>query len=83
MKTDKFNNMIEAFECDFNLAVQGDHTLSELDKQIKEGDLKLLHDIDLLNELSYLLRHGKAEIHLVEENADWKERMMKHFVKGE
>lgn len=83
MKTDKFNNMIEAFECDFKLAVQGDRTLSELDKRIKEGNLKLLHDIDLLQELSYLLRHGGAEIHLVEESAEWKEHMMNHFTKGE
>lgn len=67
MKTTKFNNMIESFECDFNLALNGDHSLSELEKQIKSGDLKLIHDINLLNELSYLLRHGKAEIHINEE----------------
>ena len=66
MITHKFNDMIEAFECDFNLAVEGDHSLSELEKQIKNGDLKLLHDISLLKELSFLLRHGKAEIHLME-----------------
>ena len=65
MITHKFNDMIEAFECDFNLALEGDHALSELEKQIKNGDKKLLHDISLLQELSFMLRHGKAEIHLV------------------
>ena len=62
MKTDRFNSMIESFECDFNLALSGDKSLSELEVQIKNGDLRLLKDIALLSELSFLLRHGKAEI---------------------
>ena len=70
MVTHKFNDMIEAFECDFNLALEGDHALSELEKQIKVGDRKLLHDISLLRELSFLLRHGMAEIHLLKDSLD-------------
>lgn len=66
MKTKKFNNMIEAFECDFVLARDGTHSLQELEKRIKAGDVRLLKDIELLEELSWLLRNGEAEIHLVE-----------------
>ena len=69
MKTDKFNRMIESFECDFTLARDSkEYSLSILQSQIDKGDKKLLADIELLEELSYLLRYGKAEIHLVEEN---------------
>ena len=67
MKTTKYNNMIEAFECDFNLALEGKKKLSKLDKAIENNNKRLLNDIDLLGELSYLLRSGKAEIHLIEE----------------
>lgn len=66
-KTDKFNAMIEAFECDFVLAKEGKYEISELDNKVKFKDEKLMKDIDLLEELSYLLRYGKAEIHLTEE----------------
>ena len=68
MKTDKFNKMIEAFECDFNLALENKHSLSELDNRIKAKDEKILKDIDLLQELSYLLRYGKAEIRLIDDS---------------
>ena len=65
-KTTKFNNMISAFQCDFSLAKDGTHKLSELDKKIEQKDSSLLKDIDLLEELEWLLRNGKAEIHIVE-----------------
>jgi hypothetical protein len=68
MKTDKFNKMIEAFECDFNLALENKHSLSELDNRIKAKDEKILKDIDLLQELSYLLRYNKAEIRLIDDS---------------
>jgi hypothetical protein len=67
MKTDKYNNMLEAFECDFTLALMGRRILTELEKHIADKDERLIKDIKLLHELSYLLRNGKAEIHLVEE----------------
>lgn len=65
-KTTKFNNMISAFQCDFSLAKDGTHKLSELDKKIEKKDSSLLKDIDLLEELEWLLRNGKAEIRIVE-----------------
>lgn len=70
MKTTKYNNMIEAFECDFNLALEGQKTLDILGDLIEDKNAGLLRDIDLLQELSYLLRTGKAEIHLLEEAND-------------
>lgn len=65
MKTDKFNNMIEAFGCDFNLILEGERSFSSLDTLIENKNEKLLTDMGLLQELSYLLRYGKAEIHLI------------------
>ena len=70
MKTTKYNNMIEAFECDFNLALEGQRTLDILGDLIEDKNEGLLRDINLLQELSYLLRSGKAEIHLIEEASD-------------
>lgn len=68
MKTDKFTDMIEAFECDFVLARDGkDEQLPQLQELLKKGDQRLLHDIDLLEELSWLLRNGRAEIVLKED----------------
>ena len=68
MKTEKFNNMISAFQCDFTLAKEkdNDRRLEDLDDLIEKKDENLLHDIELLEELEWLLRNGKAEIHLVE-----------------
>lgn len=64
--TDKFTNMVEAFECDFNLAVDKHILLSKLDEIIKDKEdprnEKILKDIDLLSELSFLLRNGQAKI---------------------
>lgn len=69
-KTDKFNNMIEAFQCDFSLALEGYDVFKSLRELIEDKDERLLKDIDLLRELSWLLRNGKAEIHLIEEAND-------------
>lgn len=69
MKTDKFTNMLEAFECDLRLAKIDRRSLSELDKPLQDKDSKISKDLELLEELSFLLRNGKAEIHLVSENA--------------
>ena len=74
-KTDKFNAMIEAFECDFVLAKEGKYEISELDNKVKFKDEKLMKDNDLLEELSYLLRYGKAEIHLTEEPTTQSDRI--------
>ena len=66
--TAKYGNMIEAFECDFNVY--------QLHEGIKEDEPitftfpiseKLFNDIELLRELSFNLRHGKAKIVEVKE----------------
>lgn len=57
-ETDKFNSMIEAFECDFALALEGARSLGDLN--LKSERIK--KDIELLEELSFLLRSGKAKI---------------------
>lgn len=61
-KTDKFNRMIEAFECDFALIEQGKMTFAELDRLLKDKRNSLVTDMDLMQELSYLLRYGKVVI---------------------
>ena len=66
MKTNKYNAMIESFECDFSLAVTNNRSLSDLDALIVKNNKKLIKDIELLEELSFGLRHGTIEIHNVE-----------------
>jgi hypothetical protein len=66
MKTDKFNNMISAFQCDLSLAKDGKFKLAELDTKIQNKEPRLMRDIALLEELEWLLRNGKAEIHILE-----------------
>lgn len=66
MKTDKYNQMIVAFSSDFVLARDGNRKLSELDTMIKKNNERIMNDIELLEELAYNLRYGKAEIHLIE-----------------
>ena len=63
-KTDKYVNMIEAFECDFSLAKENNthYQISKLQDIIESRDEGLMKDIDLLSELSFNLRHGKAKI---------------------
>lgn len=60
----KYSKMIEAFECDMTLARNGEKDISELDFR----DPNLLHDIDLLADLSCGLRYNKLKI--VETNKD-------------
>lgn len=60
----KYNKMIEAFECDMTLARDGEKDISEFDFR----DPNLLHDIDLLADLSCGLRYNKLKI--VETNKD-------------
>lgn len=62
--TEKYANMLEAFECDFDLVInESVYKLSELQELIKLKDERLLKDIDLLKELSFNLRHNKARIY--------------------
>ena len=57
--TEKFNQMIESFECDFALCV--------LQTAIDKKESHIIADIELLEELSFLLRHGKAVILISDE----------------
>ena len=64
--TEKYGLMIESFECDFALALEGAKTLDGLQTALENKNEKLLGDIELLEELSFLLRYGKAKIVPVE-----------------
>lgn len=68
MKTHKFTNMLESFECDLRLAKDNEFTLLELNEALHDKDSDISKDLELLEELSFLLRNGKAEINLVEDN---------------
>lgn len=63
--THKFDRMIKAFGCDFSLIQDGKRTFSELDDIYKQK-IYLKKDMELMQELSYLLRHGKACIVVME-----------------
>ena len=69
MVTDKYANMISAFQCDFSLAKEGYFKLSQLDYTLKSPTLaeELIKDIELLEELEMGLRYGRLEIVEVEE----------------
>lgn len=64
--TDRYSSMIESFECDFNLAAEGEISLSILQESINKQDPRLMQDIELLREMSYAVRHGKVKIMHVE-----------------
>lgn len=66
--TNKYINMIEAFECDFVLAKDGKERLTSLQQNIENKDKDLLEDINLLQVLSFNLRHNRAKIYELEEN---------------
>lgn len=54
--TSKYIGMIEAFECDFTLAQEEGKPI------VLDASNRLSNDIDLLQELSFLLRYGKLKI---------------------
>lgn len=62
-ETNKYTRMIEAFECDFALSK---FNCGYLHLQLPLTD-RLKGDIHLLEELSFLLRHNKAKIILLED----------------
>mgnify|MGYP000021018448 FL=1 len=64
-ETERFSDMIEAFECDFSLAMNKNskYSLKDLQETIEEDcNSKLKKDIDLLQELSFDLRHNNLRI---------------------
>lgn len=80
MKTDKYTNMFEAFECDLRLAKAGRNSLSDLDADLQKDDSRISKDLELLEELSFLLRHGKAEISLISDSFEESENTPKSDV---
>lgn len=54
--TSDFENMIQSFAADFELAVNGENKISELNKAIENKNSQLLHDIEKLSELAFYLR---------------------------
>ena len=70
-ETDKYADMIEAFECDFGVVEIKDNGFGvdkiRFDFPVSE---KLFKDIELLRVLSFNLRCGKAKIVNVEETED-------------
>lgn len=56
--------MISAFQCDFSLIKEGEKSLAELDYMIQNKYPDIMKDIELLEELEWMLRTGKAEIHI-------------------
>lgn len=55
----EYEIMIQRFDCDFQLELEEEVNIS---KEIKKENKELLKDIELLNKLAYLIRHGKARI---------------------
>lgn len=73
--TNKYKDMIEAFECDFSLPYNSnDFSLfNDLADLIKHKSEVLCKDIELLEELSFGLRHGTLKIYEIgEENENGK-----------
>lgn len=66
--TEDFVYMIDAFSCDFDLAVQNKKKLWELNKEIENKNQRLLHDIDKLRELSYYMGNGVIKLIKVEKD---------------
>lgn len=82
MKTNKYTDMLQAFVCDFRLAKEGKRSLSELDKLLQDKNSRISKDVELLDELSLLLRTGEAEINLVSENvtSDMHEKYISRYI---
>lgn len=66
--TEDFLHAIDAFSCDFDLAVDNENVLLELNKKIKSKNKRLLQDIDKLCALSFYMRHGV--IRLIKEESE-------------
>lgn len=57
-ETIEFNSMIESFECDFSLFLEGKKKLDQIDFNSE----RFKKDFELLKKLSWLLRNDKAKI---------------------
>lgn len=70
--TKKYENMIEAFECDFNLPFNyNDYTMfDDLKRLIQNKNSRLVKDIELLQEFSFGIRYGNLKI--IDNGTNWR-----------
>lgn len=70
--TKKYENMIQAFECDFNLPFNyNDFTLfDDLKRLIQNKNERLVKDIELLQEFSFGIRYGNLKI--IDDGTNWR-----------
>ena len=70
--TKKYENMIEAFECDFNLPFNyNDFTMfDDLKRLIQNKNKRLVKDIELLQELAFGIRYGNLKI--IDNGSNWR-----------
>lgn len=64
--TKKYENMIEAFECDFNLPF----IYNDLKRLIQNKNARLVKDIELLQEFSFGIRYGNLKI--IDNGTNWR-----------
>lgn len=69
--SEKYKNMLDSFECDFDLILDNSYGITWFNQMIKriknkdklmKEDEQFLKDLDLLSELSFNLRHGYCKI---------------------
>lgn len=60
--TTYYSDMIDSFACDFKLALDGKHSLSDLEDKINNKDYSLGTDIRKLSELDFRIRQGTLKI---------------------
>ena len=70
--TKKYENMIQAFECDFNLPFNYDDftMFDDLKRLIRNKNKRLVKDIELLQELSFGIRYGNLKI--IDNGTNWR-----------
>lgn len=69
--TDRYIDMIEAIECDYDIALE--ESITNLDSKVRmifDRSKRLLKDIDLIKELSFELRHNNCRIIKIEEKEE-------------
>lgn len=60
--TKDFLHVIDAFACDFDLAIDDKNILLNVNNRIRNKDKQILQDIYRLSALSFYIRHGKIRI---------------------
>ena len=58
----KFLHVIDAFACDFDLAIGNKNILLNINNKIQNKNKQILQDIDILSALSFYMRHGKIRL---------------------